>query len=241
MYKGLSHCVFPLTLIALPVCVCVCVFQSPKKHLPQIPLLSDTSGGVAVSVSYAKSTGNLYQETTTTIDFGGGGGGSSTVPSDIVATSGYSRSFSGETFPVKRYFEQKNKQQTMASNPYLSTGSLSGKVSALSGPFDSSLICNESFSSDQSECVRPSPPRHHRPRLRGGRQFRMYKSLSSSEDEVRSTPELSTEDDFDLESESISEKNDLISQHLLQKRRMMKPDEILDAKMRNFLAVSANG
>lgn len=190
--------------------------QSPKKQLPQIPTLKDSAG-------YVKSTGNLYQEA--------GNVYSSAVPSEI-ANVGYSRSYSGETFPIKRYQDHKSK----LTSQFLSTSSLSGKAPLLSGGIEP-FVGNESFSSDQSECIRPSPPRPHRARLRGGRQFRMYKSLSSSEDEVRSTPELSTEDDFDLESESISEKIDLFPQHI-QKRRLMKPDEILDAKMRNFLAVS---
>ena len=92
-----------------------------------------------------------------------------------------------------------------------------------------------------SNLQRPLYHPHHRPRLRDGRRLRMYKSLSSSEDEVRSTPELSTEDDFDMESECISEPRVIgSSAHstTVDPYRKLKPDEILDAKMRNFLVVS---
>uniref|UniRef100_A0A3B3R096 Regulating synaptic membrane exocytosis 2 n=1 Tax=Paramormyrops kingsleyae TaxID=1676925 RepID=A0A3B3R096_9TELE len=62
---------------------------------------------------------------------------------------------------------------------------------------------NDSLSSDQSESVRPPPPRPHRGR-RGGRMRQT--SFSSSEDELATTPEYTSCDDIEFESESYSEK-----------------------------------
>ncbi|XP_031222887.1 regulating synaptic membrane exocytosis protein 1 isoform X24 [Mastomys coucha] len=69
-----------------------------------------------------------------------------------------------------------------------------------------SLLRNDSLSSDQSESVRPSPPKPHRPK-RGGKRRQM--SVSSSEEEGVSTPEYTSCEDVELESESVSEKGDL--------------------------------
>uniref|UniRef100_A0A3B3R1Q7 Regulating synaptic membrane exocytosis 2 n=1 Tax=Paramormyrops kingsleyae TaxID=1676925 RepID=A0A3B3R1Q7_9TELE len=65
---------------------------------------------------------------------------------------------------------------------------------------------NDSLSSDQSESVRPPPPRPHRGR-RGGRMRQT--SFSSSEDELATTPEYTSCDDIEFESESYSEKGDM--------------------------------
>ncbi|XP_048849328.1 regulating synaptic membrane exocytosis protein 2 isoform X2 [Brienomyrus brachyistius] len=65
---------------------------------------------------------------------------------------------------------------------------------------------NDSLSSDQSESVRPPPPRPHRGR-RGGRMRQT--SFSSSEDELATTPEYTSCDDIEFESESYSEKGDV--------------------------------
>ncbi|XP_042331669.1 LOW QUALITY PROTEIN: regulating synaptic membrane exocytosis protein 1 [Sceloporus undulatus] len=68
------------------------------------------------------------------------------------------------------------------------------------------MLRNDSLSSDQSESVRPSPPKPHRSK-RGGKKRQM--SVSSSEEEGASTPEYTSCDDVELESESVSEKGDL--------------------------------
>ncbi|XP_063083044.1 regulating synaptic membrane exocytosis protein 1 isoform X25 [Cavia porcellus] len=68
------------------------------------------------------------------------------------------------------------------------------------------MLRNDSLSSDQSESVRPSPPKPHRAK-RGGKKRQM--SVSSSEEEGVSTPEYTSCEDAELESESVSEKGDL--------------------------------
>ncbi|ETE71210.1 Regulating synaptic membrane exocytosis protein 1, partial [Ophiophagus hannah] len=68
------------------------------------------------------------------------------------------------------------------------------------------MLRNDSLSSDQSESVRPSPPKPHRSK-RGGKKRQM--SVSSSEEEGASTPEYTSCDDVEIESESVSEKGDL--------------------------------
>ncbi|XP_037698267.1 regulating synaptic membrane exocytosis protein 1 isoform X24 [Choloepus didactylus] len=68
------------------------------------------------------------------------------------------------------------------------------------------MLRNDSLSSDQSESVRPSPPKPHRSK-RGNKKRQM--SVSSSEEEGVSTPEYTSCEDVELESESVSEKGDL--------------------------------
>ncbi|XP_053916970.1 regulating synaptic membrane exocytosis protein 1 isoform X35 [Cuculus canorus] len=68
------------------------------------------------------------------------------------------------------------------------------------------MLRNDSLSSDQSESVRPSPPKPHRAK-RGGKKRQM--SVSSSEEEGASTPEYTSCEDVEIESESVSEKGDL--------------------------------
>ncbi|XP_029403662.1 regulating synaptic membrane exocytosis protein 2 isoform X49 [Mus pahari] len=65
------------------------------------------------------------------------------------------------------------------------------------------MLRNDSLSSDQSESVRPPPPRPHKSK-KGGKMRQV--SLSSSEEELASTPEYTSCDDVELESESVSEK-----------------------------------
>ncbi|XP_071998254.1 regulating synaptic membrane exocytosis protein 1 isoform X19 [Engystomops pustulosus] len=65
---------------------------------------------------------------------------------------------------------------------------------------------NDSLSSDQSESVRPSPPKPHRSKRIGKRR---QMSVSSSEEEGASTPEYTSCEDVEIESESVSEKGDL--------------------------------
>nr|XP_055076202.1 regulating synaptic membrane exocytosis protein 2 isoform X12 [Misgurnus anguillicaudatus] len=67
-----------------------------------------------------------------------------------------------------------------------------------------SMLRNDSLSSDQSESVRPPPPRPHRSRRIG--KLRTMGSFSSSEEELATTPEYTSCEDVELESESISEK-----------------------------------
>ncbi|XP_027027380.2 regulating synaptic membrane exocytosis protein 2 isoform X12 [Tachysurus fulvidraco] len=67
------------------------------------------------------------------------------------------------------------------------------------------LLRNDSLSSDQSESVRPPPPRPHKSK-RGGKARRA--SLSSSDEELPTTPEYTSCDDVEIESESVSEKGD---------------------------------
>lgn len=98
-------------------------------------------------------------------------------------------------------------------------------------------IRTDSLSSDQSECVRPPPPKPHKPKAKIIRKLRHYNSLSSSDDEIHSTPGCSTEEDQEFESESISERG-LYNEKNFKCQRIMRPEEILDAKIKNFLAVS---
>ncbi|XP_035382489.1 regulating synaptic membrane exocytosis protein 2 isoform X2 [Electrophorus electricus] len=65
------------------------------------------------------------------------------------------------------------------------------------------MLRNDSLSSDQSESVRPPPPKPHRGK-RGGKMRQV--SLSSSEEELATTPEYTSCEDVEIESESVSEK-----------------------------------
>ncbi|XP_061083445.1 regulating synaptic membrane exocytosis protein 1-like [Conger conger] len=66
-----------------------------------------------------------------------------------------------------------------------------------------SMLRNDSLSSDQSESLRPPPPRPYKPKRGVGKR---QVSLSSSEEEGGSTPEYSSCEDLDME--SVSEKGD---------------------------------
>uniref|UniRef100_A0A8C8AL65 Regulating synaptic membrane exocytosis 2 n=1 Tax=Otus sunia TaxID=257818 RepID=A0A8C8AL65_9STRI len=68
------------------------------------------------------------------------------------------------------------------------------------------MLRNDSLSSDQSESVRPPPPKPHKTK-KGGKMRQV--SLSSSEEELASTPEYTSCDDVEIESESVSEKGDM--------------------------------
>ncbi|XP_025726750.1 regulating synaptic membrane exocytosis protein 2 isoform X22 [Callorhinus ursinus] len=68
------------------------------------------------------------------------------------------------------------------------------------------MLRNDSLSSDQSESVRPPPPKPHKSK-KGGKMRQV--SLSSSEEELASTPEYTSCDDVEIESESVSEKGDM--------------------------------
>ncbi|XP_032536637.1 regulating synaptic membrane exocytosis protein 2 isoform X24 [Chiroxiphia lanceolata] len=68
------------------------------------------------------------------------------------------------------------------------------------------MLRNDSLSSDQSESIRPPPPKPHKTK-KGGKMRQV--SLSSSEEELASTPEYTSCDDVEIESESVSEKGDM--------------------------------
>uniref|UniRef100_A0A3P8XK35 Regulating synaptic membrane exocytosis 2 n=1 Tax=Esox lucius TaxID=8010 RepID=A0A3P8XK35_ESOLU len=67
------------------------------------------------------------------------------------------------------------------------------------------MLRNDSLSSDQSESIRPPPPKPHKTK-KGGKMRQI--SLSSSEEELATTPEYTSCDDVEIESESVSEKGD---------------------------------
>ncbi|XP_072316614.1 regulating synaptic membrane exocytosis protein 2 isoform X12 [Eucyclogobius newberryi] len=69
-----------------------------------------------------------------------------------------------------------------------------------------SMLRNDSLSSDQSESIRPPPPKPHKTK-KGGKMRQV--SLSSSEEELATTPEYTSCEDVEIESESVSEKGDL--------------------------------
>ncbi|XP_058880968.1 regulating synaptic membrane exocytosis protein 1-like isoform X25 [Acipenser ruthenus] len=63
------------------------------------------------------------------------------------------------------------------------------------------MLRNDSLSSDQSESLRPPPPKPHKTKIK-----KRQMSVSSSEEEGLSTPEYTSCEDPEVESESISEK-----------------------------------
>ncbi|XP_060601574.1 regulating synaptic membrane exocytosis protein 1-like isoform X2 [Ruditapes philippinarum] len=96
-----------------------------------------------------------------------------------------------------------------------------------------SIMRNDSLSSDPSDCVRPPPPKPHKHKR--GKKQRQH-SVSSSDEEIRSTPECSSCEELDLESESVSEKGGeyLYDRPVTDER--WKKDEILEAKIKKFLS-----
>ena len=69
----------------------------------------------------------------------------------------------------------------------------------------------DSLSSDQSECLssRPPPPKPHKVKKHGhapGRSAGRPFGVSSSDEEIRSTPECTSCGEEEMESESVSEK-----------------------------------
>ncbi|KAI1894116.1 hypothetical protein AGOR_G00112510 [Albula goreensis] len=68
------------------------------------------------------------------------------------------------------------------------------------------MLRNDSLSSDQSESIRPPPPKPHKTKRLG--KMRQV-SLSSSEEELATTPEYTSCEDVEIESESVSEKGDM--------------------------------
>lgn len=62
----------------------------------------------------------------------------------------------------------------------------------------------DSLSSDPSDCARPPPPKPHKHR-KGNKKQRQH-SLSSSDDEIRSTPENSSYEGEEESESIVSEK-----------------------------------
>lgn len=123
------------------------------------------------------------------------------------------------------------RRQLFSSNSARSRSSLLDPNSArLVGRRRDSFVRNDSLSSDQSENVsQPAPRPHHRTTRVRREKIRQQFSLSSSEEELRSTPEFA-EDDFYYQS--------LGEQSGLKCQKSLKREEILDAKIKRFLAVS---
>lgn len=79
-----------------------------------------------------------------------------------------------------------------------------------------STFRNDSLSSDQSECLqRPPPPKPHKHKKEAGQHSTHYQQrgsghrpfgVSSSDEEIRSTPECTSCGEEEMESESVSEK-----------------------------------
>ena len=93
------------------------------------------------------------------------------------------------------------------SKQHLDPNSAAGKSSRNNRRKLESMLRNDSLSSDPSDCVRPPPPKPHKHKR--GKKQRQH-SLSSSDDDVRSTPECSSCEEVDLESESVSEKGKIV-------------------------------
>ena len=86
-----------------------------------------------------------------------------------------------------------------------------------------STFRNDSLSSDQSECLgqqqRPPPPKPHKHKRhahssRGSSGIRPF-GVSSSDEEIRSTPECTSCGEEEMESESVSEKGRPLKLRLL--------------------------
>ena len=67
------------------------------------------------------------------------------------------------------------------------------------------MMRNDSLSSDPSDCARPSPPKPHKHRSSSSSN-RRQSSMSSSDDGVQTTPDGTSCEEQEIESESISEK-----------------------------------
>ncbi len=222
---------------------------------------------------------SLFSSTSTGGSTSGGGGGQAydSISLGGGITGPILRNDSLSSDPMSEYGLLLPPSRPSPSHAML--GSVSGSGTA--GAYSTGHIRGGGGSS--SSAFQPSHASYHigattsataRPRLRDGRRLAMYKSLSSSEDEMRSmTPELSTEEDFDLDSCALDLLSDqgpgtassaaAASKNLmfmggsvggvgsaaaagggageLGMPRKLKPDDILDAKMRNFLVVSAAG
>jgi len=94
-------------------------------------------------------------------------------------------------------------QETDLSKQHLDPNSAVAKSSRSNRKKLETMFRNDSLSSDPSDCVRPPPPKPHKHKR--GKKQRQH-SVSSSDEEIRSTPECSSCEEPDIESESVSEK-----------------------------------
>ena len=95
---------------------------------------------------------------------------------------------------------------------HLDPSSAAAKTSKRNRQKVESMLRNDSLSSDPSDCPRPPPPKPHKHR-KGKKQ--RQRSLSSSDDEIRSTPDCSSCEEPEIESESVSEKGETFFWSLL--------------------------
>ncbi|WAR16283.1 RIMS2-like protein, partial [Mya arenaria] len=96
-------------------------------------------------------------------------------------------------------------QETDLSKQHLDPNSAVAKTSRSNRKKLETMFRNDSLSSDPSDCVRPPPPKPHKHKR--GKKQRQH-SVSSSDEEIRSTPECSSCEEQDIESESVSEKGE---------------------------------
>lgn len=92
----------------------------------------------------------------------------------------------------------------------------------------------DSLSSDPSDCARPPPPKPHKHR-KGNKKQRQH-SLSSSDDEIRSTPENSSYEGEEESESIVSEKANVCLGELEMGEERWRKDEILAAKIKKFLS-----
>lgn len=90
-----------------------------------------------------------------------------------------------------------------SSRQHLDPSSAVAKTSRSRRKLDS-MLRNDSLSSDPSDCVRPPPPKPHKHKK--GKNKPRQSSFSSSDDEIQTTPECTSCDEQEIESESVSEK-----------------------------------
>nr|XP_020467268.1 regulating synaptic membrane exocytosis protein 2 isoform X3 [Monopterus albus] len=97
-----------------------------------------------------------------------------------------------------------------------------------------SMLRNDSLSSDQSESVRPPPPKPHKTK-KGGKMRQV--SLSSSEEELATTPEYTSCEDVEIESESVSEKGDSQrgKRKTIEQSFMSEPTHTLSERQKNMV------
>ncbi len=97
---------------------------------------------------------------------------------------------------------QEDKYSDRIQRQHLDPSSAANKTSRSRRKVES-MLRNDSLSSDPSDCVRPPPPRPHKHKK--GKKQRQA-SFSSSDDEIQTTPECTSCEEPEIESESVSEK-----------------------------------
>lgn len=140
----------------------------------------DTIGGVAAHDQYSKS---------------GGGGVSPGSRSRHSSPGDIACDYPLGTDADPRLSDQTNRQHLDPSSAAQKSARTRRKLE--------SMLRNDSLSSDPSDCVRPPPPKPHKHKK--GKKQRQA-SLSSSDDEIQTTPECTSCDEGEIESESVSEK-----------------------------------